>query len=958
MIGKKRIWKLCAVLSVMTAIVILPSAVFAVGDGTGGGGGAVIPLYMDWSYPADGASGVSVTPVIQCKFSHNVAQANVVDRNKTLITLEKADGANVDITVFMADAQIQFDKRQFIYVSPVRPLNYGTKYILTIHEGIQAKNNMATDEVQTVAFTTEYARSSFNAPIVAPPVSTELSSGSDTSGAVSDSAGVSQEGDMNAVGSVGSAEADFSGEREKNDSDVGGGNSAHNDADGADGSDDGSAAGYTDENSGNHGGGSIDQTGDGNSGAVPDDSSGDAVSTSGESVMSAAGKMALIISALCLTAAIGAAAAGRWSGRRGKMETVFDHHSAAAKHLNAVLAATLLLSGLYFGAADSSYASVPKEFTVRVKIGDTIVSEKTYSDTELRGMKQIRQTYSGIDEDGLPCIVGAEGVALTDLVQAQGVDIKEVESISIYGSGNWLRNMAYDYLYGVSRSFYPHLCEAYRIKNGMSGDRNGGVEKDPSGSDSESGPEDGSVNNGNDETNEADEINGVNSDSGGKNDSSVGISAASAGNAGGVGKPSVDPDIYKSQDGVSVVPMLALRSNTQVLEDEISWSSLSAIEGYRFCFGQMNPSDGAYLMYGYNLQAIDIKVSAAGEYAKEKGMQDLTGKKVKTPGGADSVGSADVAGPYTNPFTGETVDQLPDELEIQIGYFGTDYYTIKRFTFDDIAAMPQMRQAYSVVSKDGTNGILTAMGVRLVDVITAAGVDVSSVSKIGFFRGNQEGASGISASKSWLLDMNRYYYPNLTAAFHYTTGGKGAARSAVRTDTLIALKDYWDEMSSVPDFFRLNGTHRYHLVYGQTSAKSDNLEKSIMWISTIKIQLEGAPSSDDWLEEYLGKVIGSGEGDGTGNGNGSGSAVYGGTKDSAKAAAAQTEETDIGAQGGILEKIDAREKHVYELSGGSVSWNLGSERKDYRMYIAAVFGASLLFGACVNYICYRRRVKV
>lgn len=119
---------------VLTAALLCPSA-FAAGDGSGGGGGAVIPLYMDWSYPADGASGVSVAPVIQCKFSHNVAQYNVSDRNKTLITLKKADGTNVDITVFVADAQLQFDKRQFLYVSPVKPLSYGTKYILTLHEG-------------------------------------------------------------------------------------------------------------------------------------------------------------------------------------------------------------------------------------------------------------------------------------------------------------------------------------------------------------------------------------------------------------------------------------------------------------------------------------------------------------------------------------------------------------------------------------------------------------------------------------------------------------------------------------------------------------------------------------------------------------------------------------------------------------------------------------------------------
>lgn len=56
----------------------------------------------------------------------------------------------------------------------MKPLSYGTKYILTLHEGIQAKNNMATDEEQTVTFTTEYGRSSFNAPLVTPPVENDL----------------------------------------------------------------------------------------------------------------------------------------------------------------------------------------------------------------------------------------------------------------------------------------------------------------------------------------------------------------------------------------------------------------------------------------------------------------------------------------------------------------------------------------------------------------------------------------------------------------------------------------------------------------------------------------------------------------------------------------------------------------------------------------------------------------
>lgn len=164
-VAEAMLLRICIIL--LTVAALLSPAAFAAGDSSGGG--AAIPLYMDWSDPADGASDISVMPVIQCKFSHNVAQGSGSEQNKTLITLEAAGGTNVDINVFMADAQIEFDKRQFIYISPVEPLSYGTTYILTVHEGIQAKNGMTTDQVQTVTFTTECGQSSADEPQVSPP---------------------------------------------------------------------------------------------------------------------------------------------------------------------------------------------------------------------------------------------------------------------------------------------------------------------------------------------------------------------------------------------------------------------------------------------------------------------------------------------------------------------------------------------------------------------------------------------------------------------------------------------------------------------------------------------------------------------------------------------------------------------------------------------------------------------
>ena len=891
---------------------------FAAGDGSGGGAGAVVPLYMDWSYPADGASGVSVTPVIQCKFSHNVAQYNVSDRNKTLITLKKADGTNVDITVFVADAQLQFDKRQFLYVSPVKPLSYGTKYILTLHEGIQAKNNMATDEEQTVTFTTEYGRSSFNAPLVTPPVENDL--------AAADSGDST---DLQALGTDaagGTAKQNGGGESVTADSSADGGEKiSHGPADSA-------APGET----------RGDDTGE-------DLSSGESVRQDILSFFSSSRFQAVLILLLVLLTAVGGGLVssvwmrkikcpeGILKSRRSELSDSakrspggelpeektgknIGKKKRTAKRLSMLLIFVTAVNGILSAAPPDSYASAPEGFTVRLKIGDEVVSEKVYTDAQLRAMKQTRQVYSGINEDEFPRTTAAEGILLSDLAEAQGVDPSEIESVSIYGAGKWTRNMTNNYLYGVDRYRYPHLSEAYLLENGT----------DSSGS----GQNDAEA-----------------TDSAGQSDDTEGDAALQ-------GESGEDPEALKKKDPESTEPMLALRSATSQLQDDAPWSSLSAIGGYRFCFGQLNPSDGSYLMYGYNLQAIDIKVTAAGEFAEKMGMKDTEGNKKMTSGGADSAGSAEVEGPYTDPFTGAVTDHLPDELTVQVGYFGTEYYTIKKFTFDEIASMPLTRQAYSSVSSDGTNGILTAMGVRLVDLITASGIDMDSVEKIGFYQGAEEGSPGVTASKAYLIDMNRYYYPNLTAAWNYTTGGKGAARSAVRVDTVIALKDYWDEKSTVPDFFRMDGTHRYHLVYGQTSVKSNNLDKSLLWIDTIKVQLYGSPSDENWVDEYLGKVVGSGEGNGAGiGGSGAGSSASESEPDGTSGEAAETEPEKFKKNDNSLEKIDAAGKHVYEIAGGSVSYSLGSERKDYRIYIAAIFGAAFLLGGGASFYAYRRRMR-
>lgn len=153
--NQKRLFRnLLCLIFLCTFTFLLSHMALAIGEGDGGGGGPSVPLVMDWSFPANGETGVSVNTIIQCKFSHNVAHFDVAPRNAGKFTMTKEDGTSVDVEVYQGDAQVEFDKRQYVYLYPKKQLEQYTTYIVTAQEGVQAKNGMATEQIQTFRFIT------------------------------------------------------------------------------------------------------------------------------------------------------------------------------------------------------------------------------------------------------------------------------------------------------------------------------------------------------------------------------------------------------------------------------------------------------------------------------------------------------------------------------------------------------------------------------------------------------------------------------------------------------------------------------------------------------------------------------------------------------------------------------------------------------------------------------------
>lgn len=122
----------------------------------GDGAGPSVPLYIQSSFPANGDTKVSQTPGnMWIRYSHNVADPLVSGGNTALISLMASDGSYVPVKVWCYDAQIEFDERQYIYLTPQVELNPQTTYRIVASPGVAARNGIhVTSSSESVTFTT------------------------------------------------------------------------------------------------------------------------------------------------------------------------------------------------------------------------------------------------------------------------------------------------------------------------------------------------------------------------------------------------------------------------------------------------------------------------------------------------------------------------------------------------------------------------------------------------------------------------------------------------------------------------------------------------------------------------------------------------------------------------------------------------------------------------------------
>lgn len=194
-----------------------------------------------------------------------------------------------------------------------------------------------------------------------------------------------------------------------------------------------------------------------------------------------------------------------------------------------------------------------------------------------------------------------------------------------------------------------------------------------------------------------------------------------------------------------------------------------------------------------------------------------------------------------------------DTLTIKVGYFGGPYYTKKIYTLNDFDKLSQVEQTYTFIDSISAVCIDRAKGVKLVDLIEDAGIDINSVQKFYFYSTDIKNGWYQCLDKSFLLDTPRYYYPNLPSYWDYETNTSlpEAVYGAVRVDPVIAYQDNWRRYEAASDDSYYDTSTRFRLLLGQKDTTDHDAPLSVKWVHAIEIMLGGMPPEQVTLKRNL-----------------------------------------------------------------------------------------------------------
>lgn len=302
------------------------------------------------------------------------------------------------------------------------------------------------------------------------------------------------------------------------------------------------------------------------------------------------------------------------------------------------------------------------------------------------------------------------------------------------------------------------------------------------------------------------------------------------------GTVSYDQNLITSQ---SVESMLALQSYTERNATAENFGSVSTTDGTRICFGQQTYDEVVSTKYGKHINKIEIVLNSGAVY--EGGGTD---NEQNTEN--ENQNNDEDDGQKQNTYNGS----LPDSLTITVGYYGQEFVEKKVFSAAEMKSMANYKQAYTYIDSMPAVCVSSAYGIKVTDLLAAAGIDINSVEKLTFrCMDGYGGVYGKTLTKSTLLDTNRYFFPNLPSHWDFDTGAvtAGATAGALRVEPMIAVTENWNrftrksDFSQVTDFNNQTDKYRYRILTGQSYGEltKSTASEASCWIYKIEVQLGG-----------------------------------------------------------------------------------------------------------------------
>lgn len=189
-----------------------------------------------------------------------------------------------------------------------------------------------------------------------------------------------------------------------------------------------------------------------------------------------------------------------------------------------------------------------------------------------------------------------------------------------------------------------------------------------------------------------------------------------------------------------------------------------------------------------------------------------------------------------------------DTLLVQVGYPGGPYHDKRLYTLAELEGMDVVYADYTFLDNMPSVIIDHVKGVRLADIIDAAGIELGEVKKFHFWIEDKKESSYVTISKARLIDTPRYCYYSLPDNFDYDegVGNEYANSDAQQVDTVMALADDWNRTIAGAtfgsDYLNLRGNTRFRLIFGQTDTTTRTASQSAKWVYAVVAELGGTPT--------------------------------------------------------------------------------------------------------------------